>query len=123
VLEALNNVAKYSEKTRGKVGMTQTDGELRFAVVDGSVGFDTGATSYGTGLQGMAYRLDAIGGVLPGPLLLSRRGERTTIEGRVPAGVVSQDAAPDPPVVPAAEALGYPWPTSAGSSGDRAADF
>lgn len=37
---------------------------LRFAVVDDGTGFDTAETSYGTGVQGMADRLDAIGGAL-----------------------------------------------------------
>jgi signal transduction histidine kinase len=90
VLEALNNVAKYSGATRAEVGLSQTDGELRFAVTDDGAGFDTEETSYGTGLQGMADRLDAIGGALA---IVSRRGEGTTIEGRVPAGEVPRDAA------------------------------
>jgi signal transduction histidine kinase len=90
VLEAMNNVAKYSGATRAEVGLSQTDGELRFAVIDDGAGFDTEETSHGTGLQGMADRLDAIGGALA---IVSRRGEGTTIEGRVPAGEVPQDAA------------------------------
>jgi signal transduction histidine kinase len=81
VLEALNNVAKYSGATRAEVSLAQTDGHLTFAVVDDGAGFDTAATSYGTGVQGMADRLDAIGGALS---LVSRRGEGTTVEGRIP---------------------------------------
>jgi signal transduction histidine kinase len=81
VLEALNNVAKYAEATRAEVNLAQDDGHLRFAVVDDGAGFDTTETSYGTGVQGMADRLDAIGGALQ---VVSRRGAGTTIEGRIP---------------------------------------
>jgi signal transduction histidine kinase len=81
VLEALNNVAKYAEATRAEVSLAQDDGHLRFAVVDDGTGFDTTVTSYGTGVQGMADRLDAIGGALQ---VDSSRGEGTTIQGRIP---------------------------------------
>ncbi|MGZ8603957.1 MAG: histidine kinase, partial [Actinomycetota bacterium] len=82
VLEALNNVAKYSGATSAEVSLAQTNGELRFAVVDDGSGFDTVEARAGTGLQGMADRLDAIGGSLR---VSSRPGEGTTVEGRVPA--------------------------------------
>jgi signal transduction histidine kinase len=39
-------------------------GELLFRIVDDGRGFDTSVTDYGTGLQGMADRLDAVGGTL-----------------------------------------------------------
>jgi signal transduction histidine kinase len=81
VLEALNNVAKYAEATRAEVNLAQVDGHLRFAVVDDGTGFDTAEMSYGTGVQGMADRLDAIGGALQ---VVSREGEGTTIEGQIP---------------------------------------
>jgi signal transduction histidine kinase len=82
VLEALNNVAKYSEATSAEVRFEQRAGELSFAVVDDGAGFDTSQTTYGTGLIGMADRLDAIGGSLR---VVSHRGGGTTVEGRVPA--------------------------------------
>ena len=82
VLEALNNVAKYSGATRAEVNLAQTDGHLSFSVVDDGQGFDMAATSYGTGVQGMADRLDAIGGALQ---VVSRKGEGTTIVGLIPA--------------------------------------
>jgi signal transduction histidine kinase len=81
VLEALNNVAKYAEATRAEVSLAQDDGHLRFAVIDDGTGFDTAETSYGTGVQGMADRLDAIGGALQ---VVSRKGGGTTIEGQIP---------------------------------------
>jgi signal transduction histidine kinase len=81
VLEALNNVGKYADATRAEVSLAQIDGHLRFAVVDDGTGFDTAETSYGTGVQGMADRLDAIGGALH---VVSRKGGGTTIEGQIP---------------------------------------
>jgi signal transduction histidine kinase len=63
------------------VSLAQIDGHLRFAVIDDGAGFDTAETSYGTGVQGMADRLDAIGGALQ---VVSRKGEGTTIEGQIP---------------------------------------
>jgi signal transduction histidine kinase len=80
VLEALNNVAKYSDATAAAVILTQSNGNLMFRVTDDGVGFDTDATGYGTGLQGMADRLDAIGGDLR---IRSIVGEGTSVEGRV----------------------------------------
>jgi signal transduction histidine kinase len=80
-LEALNNVAKYAEASRAVVRLSQRDGHVEFAVDDDGRGFDADATSYGTGLQGMADRLDAIGGEL---LVESRPGSGSTVSGRVP---------------------------------------
>jgi signal transduction histidine kinase len=80
VLEALNNVAKYAEATSAIVALSSTDGHLRFVVSDDGRGFDPRATGYGTGLQGMADRLDAIGGRLT---VTSAPGEGTTISGWV----------------------------------------
>ena len=79
-LEALNNVAKYAEASTASVALTQTDGHLTFVVTDDGRGFDPQATGYGTGLQGIADRLDAIGGTLS---VDSRTGEGTTITGIV----------------------------------------
>jgi signal transduction histidine kinase len=80
VLEALTNIAKYAEATNAEVTVSQMDGELRFEVTDDGSGFDTRETSYGTGLQGMADRLDAIGGTLR---VRSAPGRGTTVEGRI----------------------------------------
>ena len=80
-LEALNNVAKYAEASAATIELTQQDGRLRFTVRDDGAGFDPGATAYGTGLQGMADRLDAIGGSIA---VQSAPGEGTTVTGTVP---------------------------------------
>ncbi len=54
------------------------DGRLAFEVSDDGEGFDTGSTSYGTGLQGMADRLAALDGTLQ---ITSAPGEGTTVAG------------------------------------------
>jgi signal transduction histidine kinase len=82
-LEALNNVAKYSAATAATVSLAQANGTLTFTVADDGVGFTVESTANGTGLQGMADRLDAIGGALE---IRSAPGEGTTILGRVPVG-------------------------------------
>jgi signal transduction histidine kinase len=82
-LEALNNVAKYAEASEAVIELTQQDGHLRFVVRDDGAGFDTSATAYGTGLQGMADRLDAIGGSLS---VTSTPGHGTTITGTIATG-------------------------------------
>ena len=61
-LEALNNVAKYADASARRSGSRSADGELRSRCDDDGRGFDARVTAYGTGLQGMADRLDAIGG-------------------------------------------------------------
>jgi signal transduction histidine kinase len=81
VLEALNNVAKYAEASGATVRLGSDEGALTFSVQDDGRGFEPGATSYGTGLQGMADRLDAIGGSLG---VESSPGAGTTVTGRVP---------------------------------------
>ncbi|MGA9161424.1 MAG: histidine kinase [Actinomycetota bacterium] len=80
-LEALNNLAKYAEASRATVSLSQSDGTLMFEVSDDGVGFDIGRASNGTGLQGMADRIEAIGGALD---VRSAPGQGTTVLGRVP---------------------------------------
>ena len=82
-LEGLNNVAKYANATTATIGLAQADGHLRFEIRDDGEGFDTVATAHGTGLQGMADRLDAIGGALT---VTSAPGNGTSVVGTVPAG-------------------------------------
>ncbi len=80
-LEALNNVAKYAEASRATVRLSQQNGRLDFSVVDDGRGFDPNATEQGTGLQGMADRLEAIGGELT---IETAPGRGTSVIGRVP---------------------------------------
>jgi signal transduction histidine kinase len=86
-LEALNNVAKYAEASHATVRLTNGAGEIRFEVADDGRGFDPAVTGYGTGLQGMADRLAAVGGELT---VRSSPGDGTAVAGRLPA--VPEDA-------------------------------
>jgi signal transduction histidine kinase len=81
VLEALQNVAKYSGAPHAMVSLYGDDGQLTFEVTDDGVGFDPGTTAYGTGLQGVADRLAAVDGTLE---VRSQPGAGTTIVGIVP---------------------------------------
>ncbi len=81
VLEALQNVAKHAGGSRAMVRLEEREGQLTFAVSDDGAGFHTSRTTYGTGLQGMADRLAALGGELE---LTSGPGEGTTVLGRLP---------------------------------------
>ncbi len=61
-LEALQNVAKYARATKATVRLSQANGSLTFEVIDDGVGFDPVTASRGSGLQGIADRLAALGG-------------------------------------------------------------
>lgn len=80
-LEALNNVSKYADATSVTISLSEEDGGLGFRIRDDGRGFDTSRTGYGTGLQGMADRLDAVGGSLE---ISSEPGRGTSVIGRVP---------------------------------------
>jgi len=80
-LEALQNVAKYASASRATVSLSDGDGHLRFRVEDDGEGFDAAASSYGTGLQGIADRLAALDGELQ---VRSAPGAGTTLSGSLP---------------------------------------
>jgi signal transduction histidine kinase len=80
-LEALQNVAKYAKASRVVVRLAQADGTLSFEVRDDGSGFDPASTGYGTGLQGIADRLAALGGEL---VVTSAPGDGTAVAGRLP---------------------------------------
>ena len=81
VLEALQNIAKYAAASRATVRLAALAGALEFSVTDDGTGFDPGSSGYGTGLQGMADRLAALGGDLQ---VRSQPGRGTTVTGRLP---------------------------------------
>jgi signal transduction histidine kinase len=81
VLEALQNVVKYADAEHAHVDVTESGGSLRFRVRDDGVGFDPRHVTRGIGLQGMADRVEAIGGSLS---VDSRPGDGTTIDGSIP---------------------------------------
>ncbi len=80
-LEALQNIAKYADASRADVGLSCSGGSLQFTITDDGTGFDLAAARDGTGLQGMADRLAALGGTLH---LRSQPGHGTTVSGRLP---------------------------------------
>ena len=80
-LEALQNIAKYAEAHRATIHLEARDGRLTFEVADNGKGFDRGSTGYGTGLQGMADRVAALGGTLD---VRSSVGAGTTVVGSIP---------------------------------------
>jgi signal transduction histidine kinase len=80
-LEALQNVTKYAGASQASIRIFSDRDDLGFEVADDGSGFDPSATGYGTGLQGMADRLDAIGGTLE---VWSQPGHGTVVTGRIP---------------------------------------
>jgi signal transduction histidine kinase len=83
-LEALQNVAKYAEASVASVVLAQRNGSLVFEVADDGVGFDPQTAERGSGLQGIADRLAALGGELT---VRSAPGDGTTVAGRLPVEV------------------------------------
>jgi signal transduction histidine kinase len=82
-LEALQNVAKYADASSVTVRLAQSNGSLTFSVSDDGRGFDAATASRGSGLQGIADRLAALGG---GLTIRSAPGDGTTVAGRLPIG-------------------------------------
>jgi signal transduction histidine kinase len=80
-LEALQNVAKYANASAATVRLAQTNGSLTFEVADDGEGFDPDAAERGSGLQGIADRLAALGGTLD---VRSAPGEGATLVGSIP---------------------------------------
>jgi signal transduction histidine kinase len=81
VLEALQNASKYAGASSVRVRLTQDTADLRFEVSDDGLGFDPAKSSFGTGLQGIADRLRALGGTIE---VRSVPGSGTTVAGAVP---------------------------------------
>ena len=79
VSETLTNVAKYAGATTATVAVTSEDDCLVVEVADDGVG---GADpSRGTGLQGLADRVNALGGSVH---VSSPRGHGTTVRAEIP---------------------------------------
>jgi signal transduction histidine kinase len=77
--EALTNVAKYADAKGATVRLRRDDGWAEIVIADDGVG---GARSEGgTGLRGLADRVEALGGDLQ---VMSERGAGTTVRARVP---------------------------------------
>jgi signal transduction histidine kinase len=82
-LEALQNIAKYAAASQAVVRLGGQGGTLEFTVTDDGAGFDPATVKDGTGLQGMADRLAALGGSFQ---VHSRPGHGTTVTGQLPVG-------------------------------------
>ena len=86
--EALQNCAKHAGSAPVTVRLAVDDGWLVFTVADAGPGFElTAARHVGSGLQNMADRLAALGGILE---VRSQPGEGTTVVGRVPTVAASR---------------------------------
>jgi signal transduction histidine kinase len=81
-LEALQNIAKYADATSARIRLRRGEGDLTFEVTDDGRGFDAANAPRGSGLQGMADRMEALGGSIT---IESAIGKGTTVIGRVPA--------------------------------------
>jgi signal transduction histidine kinase len=107
-LEAMQNIAKYAAASSATIQLREVPGRLEFLIQDDGVGFDATATSYGTGLQGIADRLAALDGALA---VASTPGAGTAITGSLPAQATDAKVSADGalPAVPA-EPLGATRP-------------
>jgi signal transduction histidine kinase len=84
-LEALQNIVKYADASHVSVNLSMEAGQLKFSVIDDGKGFDPASMPQGSGLQGMADRMEALGGILE---VRSEPGTGTTVTGRIPAGAM-----------------------------------
>lgn len=80
-LEALQNVAKYARAAGVAIRLSCADDRLTFTITDDGSGFDTATATHGSGLQGMADRLAAVGGTFS---IQSKPGLGTTVTGTLP---------------------------------------
>jgi PAS domain S-box-containing protein len=79
VCEALTNVAKYAHASEARVRVERSDGDARVEIVDDGVG---GADERaGSGLRGLADRVEALGGRL---VVTSPVGEGTAVRAQLP---------------------------------------
>ncbi len=79
VAEALANVGKYAEATSARVLVAHVDGAIVVEVADDGVG---GADARnGSGLRGLADRVEALSGRL---VVESRKGKGTTVRAEIP---------------------------------------
>ena len=79
VSESLTNIAKHARATRATVDVGREDGQVVVEVVDDGIG---GAdTERGSGLRGLADRVEAVGGRL---LVWTPRGGGTRVKAEIP---------------------------------------
>ncbi len=81
IMEGLQNAVKYAGASKITIGLCQAGDQISFEVRDNGAGFEVSAKATGTGLQGIADRLAALGGVLD---VRSAAGAGTSVAGSVP---------------------------------------
>jgi signal transduction histidine kinase len=79
--EALQNAAKHAPASTLVTISVWQDEELHFEVHDDGPGFDTSATSFGTGLRNLGDRLAAVGGTMQ---IRTASGHGTAVGGSIP---------------------------------------
>jgi signal transduction histidine kinase len=99
IMECLQNAAKYAGARRVDIGLRVSETQVSFEVRDDGVGFDAEGASGGTGLQGIADRLAALGGTFQ---VRSAPGAGTLVIGTIPAPAAALVPLPVPalPAVP-----------------------
>jgi signal transduction histidine kinase len=85
VLEAVQNSTKYAQASSVAITLSEENGTLTFEVADDGTGFDPETVTRGAGLNGIADRLDTVGGAIH---IDSVPGVGTTITGTVPVSTV-----------------------------------
>ena len=83
-LEALQNIAKYAGASSAEIRLACPDHRLNFTISDDGTGFDPATARQGSGLQGMADRLAALGGTFQ---IRSAPGHGTRLSGQLPVPV------------------------------------
>ena len=81
IAEALTNVAKYAQASEARVRVIASDASVVVEVSDDGVGGAEPAT--GSGLRGLADRVEALGGTLE---VVSPGGGGTTLRAEIPLG-------------------------------------
>jgi signal transduction histidine kinase len=87
VLEALQNIIKHANATKGTVSIDQRDGHLVFSVSDDGRGLDPERARSGSGMQNMRDRLEVLGGELQ---VESSPGAGTRVTGSIPVAAASR---------------------------------
>ena len=81
IREALQNASKHAPGASIVITLSTDDDHFAFSVKDEGPGFDTNKVKTGSGLQNMADRVDALGGVFN---IQSAAGRGTDVRGQVP---------------------------------------
>jgi signal transduction histidine kinase len=82
ISEALANVGKYAQASLATVEVMRSNGQIRVEIIDDGIG---GAdTERGSGLRGLADRVEALGGRLR---VWSPRGGGTRVRAEIPCAL------------------------------------